>query len=48
LGEEIINCSNEGDCPSPRVDNLKRVKLSENFLKSSSPEPASQFQSNLA
>ena len=26
-GERIINCSNEGDCPSPRGDNHKRVKI---------------------
>jgi hypothetical protein len=26
-------CSNEGDCPSPRGDNSKRVKIHRNFLK---------------
>jgi hypothetical protein len=26
-GEGILNCSNEGDCPSPRGDNHKRVKI---------------------
>jgi hypothetical protein len=26
-GEGILNCSNEGDCPSPRGDNSKRVKI---------------------
>jgi hypothetical protein len=25
LGEGILNCSNEGDCSSPRGDNHKRV-----------------------
>jgi hypothetical protein len=27
LGEGILNCSNEGDCTSPRGDNYKRVKI---------------------
>jgi hypothetical protein len=36
-------CSNEGDKPSPRGDNSKRVKIH----WSSSPEPAGQNQSNL-
>jgi hypothetical protein len=27
LGEGILNCSNEGDCLSPRGDNSKRVKI---------------------
>jgi hypothetical protein len=45
--EGILNCSNEGDCPSPRGDNSKRVKIFWNFKKSSSPEPAGQFQWNL-
>jgi hypothetical protein len=27
LAEGILNCSNEGDCPSPRGDNSKRVKI---------------------
>jgi hypothetical protein len=31
-GKGILNCSNEGDCPSPRGDNGKRVKVL-NFLK---------------
>jgi hypothetical protein len=26
-GEGILICSNEGDCPSPRGDNHKRVKI---------------------
>jgi hypothetical protein len=26
-------CSNEGDCPSPRGDNSKRVKIHWKFLK---------------
>jgi hypothetical protein len=26
-GEGILNFSNEGDCPSPRGDNHKRVKI---------------------
>jgi hypothetical protein len=30
-GEGILNCSNEGDYPSPRGDNHKRVKYTENF-----------------
>jgi hypothetical protein len=33
LGEGILNSSNEGDCPSPRGDNHKRVKLHLKFLK---------------
>jgi hypothetical protein len=32
-GEGILNCSDEGDCPSPRGDNHKRVKIHWNFLK---------------
>jgi hypothetical protein len=44
--EGILNCSNEGDCPSSRGDNSKRVKIFWNFKKSS-PEPAGQFQLNL-
>jgi hypothetical protein len=32
LGEGILNCSNEGDCSSPRGDNHKRVKIHSNFL----------------
>jgi hypothetical protein len=32
-GEGILNCSNEGDCPSPRGDNHKRVKIHWKFLK---------------
>jgi hypothetical protein len=31
LGEGIQVCSNEGDCPSPRGDNSKRVKISATF-----------------
>jgi hypothetical protein len=27
LGEGIQICSNEGDCPSPRGDNSKRIKV---------------------
>jgi hypothetical protein len=45
LGEGIQVCSNEGDCPSSRRDNSKRIKIHWKFLKSSSPEPASQIQS---
>ena len=48
LGEGILNCLNEEDCSSLKGDNHKRVKNIENFKKSSSPEPACQFQSNLA
>ena len=33
LGEGIQVCSNEGDCPSPRGDNSKRVKIHRIFLK---------------
>jgi hypothetical protein len=47
-GEGILNCSNEGDCPSPGGDNYKRVKIYSKFKKKISPEPAGQFQSNLA
>jgi hypothetical protein len=32
-GKEILNCSNEGDCLSPRGDNSKRVKIHWIFLK---------------
>jgi hypothetical protein len=32
-GEGILNCSNEGDCTSPRGDNYKRVKIHLKFLK---------------
>jgi hypothetical protein len=50
-GEGILNCSNEGDCLSSRRDNSKRVKIHSTstslILKSSSPEPTGQFQSNL-
>jgi hypothetical protein len=38
---------NEGDSPFPRGDNSERVKIHRKFLKSSSPEPAGQNQSNL-
>jgi hypothetical protein len=31
-GEKILNSSNEGDCPSPRGDNHKRVKKFKNLL----------------
>jgi hypothetical protein len=40
-------CSNEGDFSSPRGDNSRRIKKHRTFLKSTSPEPASQIQSNL-
>jgi hypothetical protein len=40
-------CSNEGDSPSPKGDNSKRVKCNENFQKSFCPEPTGQIQSNL-
>jgi hypothetical protein len=33
LEEGILNCSNEGDCPSPRGDNHKRVIIHWKFLK---------------
>jgi hypothetical protein len=33
LGEGILNCSNEGDCPSPRRNNHKRVKIHLKILK---------------
>jgi hypothetical protein len=33
LGKGILNCSNEGDCPSPRGDNHKRVKIHNFFLQ---------------
>jgi hypothetical protein len=42
--------SNEGDSPSPRGDNSKRVKKKKNtdfFFKSSSLEPADEIQPNL-
>jgi hypothetical protein len=47
-GEGIQVCSNEGECPSPRGDNSKRVKIHiyKKNLKSS-PEPAGQIQSKL-
>ena len=32
-GKGILNCLNEGDCPSPRGDNHRRVKLHWTFLK---------------
>jgi hypothetical protein len=32
-GEGILNCTNEEDCPSPRGDNHKRVKIHRKFLK---------------
>jgi hypothetical protein len=32
-GEGILNCSNEGDCPCPRGDNYKRVKMGWVHLK---------------
>jgi hypothetical protein len=32
-GEGILNSSNEGDCPSPRGDNHKRVKIHWKYLK---------------
>jgi hypothetical protein len=48
LVEGIQVCSNEEECLSPRGDNSKRVKIHLNFKKkSSSPELASQIQSNL-
>jgi hypothetical protein len=42
-------CSNEREHPSPRGDNSKRVKIQWNKKKkkSSFPEPAGQFKSNL-
>jgi hypothetical protein len=46
-GEEIQFCPNERERPSPKGDNSKRVKYTEFFLKSSSPEPARQIQSSL-
>jgi hypothetical protein len=33
LGELFQVCSNEGDCPSPRRDNSKSVKIDSKFLK---------------
>jgi hypothetical protein len=33
LGERILNCSNDGDCPSARGDNHKRVKIHWKFFK---------------
>jgi hypothetical protein len=32
-GKGILNCSNEGDCPSPRGDNYKRVKMHSKLFK---------------
>jgi hypothetical protein len=32
-GEGILNCSNKGDCPFPRGDNHKRVKIHGKVLK---------------
>jgi hypothetical protein len=41
-------CSNEGDNPSPRGDNSKRVKIQYFFKKKSfSLKPTGQIQSNL-
>jgi hypothetical protein len=31
-GEGIQVCSNEGDCPSPRGDNSRRVRIHRNFV----------------
>jgi hypothetical protein len=31
MGEGIHVCSNEGDCPSPRGDNSKKVKIQKKF-----------------
>jgi hypothetical protein len=45
--EGIQVCSNEGNIPPPMGDISERVKYTENFSKSSSPESASQFQSDL-
>jgi hypothetical protein len=44
--KRIQVCSNEGEHPSLREDNGKRVKCTK-FFKKSSPEQAGQFQSNL-
>jgi hypothetical protein len=33
LGEGIQVCTDEGDSPSPREDNSKRVKIHWNFFK---------------
>jgi hypothetical protein len=46
-GKGIQGYSNEGDNPSVTGDNSERVKIHCKFLKSSSPEPAGQIQSNL-
>jgi hypothetical protein len=47
-GKGIQVCSNEGNCPSSRGDDSKRVKIHWNFFfKKSSPEPTSQIQFNL-
>jgi hypothetical protein len=40
-------CSKEGDNPSPRGDNSESENAWKFFIKSSSPEPAGQIQSNL-
>jgi hypothetical protein len=40
-------CSNEGDSPSQRGDNSKRVKIHRKVLNSSSPVPVGKIQSNL-
>jgi hypothetical protein len=47
LGKGIQVCANEGDSPSSRGDNSKRVKIHWILKKKSSPEQASQIQSNL-
>jgi hypothetical protein len=45
--ERIQVSLKEGDRPSPRGDDSERVKIHGKFLKSSSPEPECQNQSNL-
>jgi hypothetical protein len=33
LGERILNCSNEGDCPSPRGDKQQKSKNTMKIFK---------------
>jgi hypothetical protein len=47
LEREDSGILKEGDSPSPRGDNSERVKINRKFLKSCSPEPEDQNQSNL-
>ena len=48
LVKGIQVCSKEGSRPFPRGDNYEIVKIHWQNLKTSSPEPLSKFQPNLA